>query len=238
MNRVLSWWTILLTIAFFSLACGDDTSGPGGTGGTGNNDPVVPDCTGDVCVCPGTLVVCEQECMDLSANFSNCGECGNRCDDGRECISGACVPMQCPPGQTSCGGECVTLADDPRYCGDCERRCFAGEDCESGQCYCPPGNAACEAVGTQGRTVGGPCTGDADCAEDSRCLRSDGFPEGTCALACERHGDCPDQTACVEEEGGVCLLRCRNDEDCRDDYDCEDIDDATGSEESDVCFSD
>ena len=76
-------------------------------------------------------------------------------------------------------------------------------------------------VGLDGPLVGGSCRDDRDCDVESRCLKGKRFPEGTCALPCRDSRDCPATTACVDREGGVCLLMCELRQDCRLGYDCD-----------------
>ncbi len=84
--------------------------------------------------------------------------------------------------------------------------------------------------------VGSPCAGDGDCGfEGGRCItEQEGFPCGTCSVACD--GLCPDQdgapgTFCIDtvdvdlaDSGGTCLSRCDpsivGGNGCRDGYAC------------------
>lgn len=76
-------------------------------------------------------------------------------------------------------------------------------------------------VGPEGLVVGGPCVDELDCAAGSYCLSRSDFPGGTCTTTCRNDGDCRGSSACVEEEAGVCLLRCSVDADCgRERYVC------------------
>jgi len=54
----------------------------------------------------------------------------------------------------------------------------------------------------------------ADC--DDRCLTpSDDWPGGFCTVTCDDDGDCPGDTACIDEgNGGVCAYTCRDDQFC------------------------
>ncbi len=230
---------LMLVVSMCLVACGDDGVSSGGGSNSGDGE-IWADCEGDVCTCPARLVVCQENCVDLSTNFEHCGECGEDCGSGEECISGVCVDKDCDQGFLACGGECVDVSQDPNFCGRCDRQCFAGEDCVSGQCVCPPGQSDCEAVSNVGEVVGGPCEGNNQCSPDSICVEGESFPDGTCTIECNDHADCPDQTACVEEGegGGLCLLLCNSDSDCREDYDCEDVDNASGDGESYVCMDD
>jgi hypothetical protein len=81
--------------------------------------------------------------------------------------------------------------------------------------------AGCDdGVGNDGRFIGGPCDGDRDCSSSSRCVRGGDFPDGTCTISCRDDFDCPSGTACIDREGGICLLLCDFDRDCRPRYDC------------------
>ena len=91
-------------------------------------------------------------------------------------------------------------------------------------------------VGVEGIVVGGPCVNSTDCDGQSRCLRDDDFPEGTCAVNCSSHEDCPDGTRCVDKEGGVCLLNCELPSDCRGGYTCKGKKNESGGGESLVCI--
>lgn len=84
--------------------------------------------------------------------------------------------------------------------------------------------------------VGGACRGDLDCAPGVRCEEGGDFPDGTCALPCSDHLDCPHGTACVDEKGGVCLVACTSDLHCRPRYRCKANDDRDGRGESYVCI--
>ena len=75
-------------------------------------------------------------------------------------------------------------------------------------------------VGNSGDLVGGPCDDDSDCASASYCQHGGAFPDGTCTQKCAVQAHCPPGTACVEKEGGICLLLCRFQEDCRLEYRC------------------
>ena len=38
---------------------------------------------------------------------------------------------------------------------------------------------------------------------------------------CNTDGDCPEDTFCINKEGGICLLGCSVPADCRGGYNCE-----------------
>ena len=63
------------------------------------------------------------------------------------------------------------------------------------------------------RRVGARCDHSAEC--DQRCLGPDmEFPGGFCTIACDTSADCPDDAACIDDQGGACLFRCVEDRDC------------------------
>jgi hypothetical protein len=67
-------------------------------------------------------------------------------------------------------------------------------------------------VGPTNKTVGSACTANTDCAQ--MCLQDGHFPAGMCTIACTSNANCPSGSACVTEEGGVCLATCHADADC------------------------
>ncbi len=54
--------------------------------------------------------------------------------------------------------------------------------------------------------VGAACATDRDC--DSRCYLGGDFPGGFCSLPCASDNDCPGDTYCIDEAGGVCMFAC------------------------------
>jgi hypothetical protein len=63
------------------------------------------------------------------------------------------------------------------------------------------------------RMIGARCDDSDEC--DGRCLTpDDSAPGGFCTLPCDDDSDCPDDAACVEAEGGVCLFTCRSEAGC------------------------
>lgn len=86
--------------------------------------------------------------------------------------------------------------------------------------------ASCSASSDVTRSVGARCDNKDEC--DERCL-PDGeqFPGGFCSLSCLRDADCPGDTACVDEMGGVCLFACEMPTDCEflgPGWDCVEVD--------------
>jgi hypothetical protein len=63
------------------------------------------------------------------------------------------------------------------------------------------------------RMIGARCDDSDEC--DQRCLQSvEGYPGGFCTLVCDDDRDCPGDSACVDEEGGVCLFTCQREASC------------------------
>ena len=63
------------------------------------------------------------------------------------------------------------------------------------------------------RELGAECDVTSDC--DARCLApSTEFPAGFCTRDCSTNRDCPDDSECVDRQGGVCLFSCGDDGDC------------------------
>ena len=58
------------------------------------------------------------------------------------------------------------------------------------------------------RAVGARCADVDEC--DERCLEGRSYPGGFCGVSCDNDGDCPDDAACADVEGGVCLFECRD----------------------------
>ena len=62
-------------------------------------------------------------------------------------------------------------------------------------------------VSPQSRMVGGRCTTDNDCVK--RCVTGSNFPGGYCTVTCTSSNDCPGGSACVANNGGICLAICQ-----------------------------
>ncbi len=89
--------------------------------------------------CAEPLVNCNEECVDLTSDYENCGGCANICTSG-VCLGGTC--LVCSSEETVCGQQCINIASDPDNCGGC------GVPCSNGLCS----NSQCEARGT-GRVI-------------------------------------------------------------------------------------
>jgi hypothetical protein len=89
--------------------------------------------------CAEPLAICNDECVDLTSDYENCGDCNNICTSS-VCLAGTC--LSCASDETVCGQQCVNTASDPDNCGGC------GVPCSNGLCS----NSQCEARGT-GRVI-------------------------------------------------------------------------------------
>jgi hypothetical protein len=53
-------------------------------------------CKNGGCVCEANKVLCGGQCVDLTTDNDNCGECGRACDNGDVCSNGfTCQPAEC-----------------------------------------------------------------------------------------------------------------------------------------------
>ena len=68
------------------------------------------------------------------------------------------------------------------------------------------------------------------------CDDDDYSPYSIVGTACRDHLDCPAGTACVDVEGGICLVACASDLDCRVSYRCRERNDRDDQGESLVCI--
>ncbi len=137
--------------------------------------------------------------LDVRADVSNCGACGNACTDGRACVSGACTAMACVAGRANCDGleanGCeVTLASSVASCGACGNACAAAHAspvCASGACAvgaCDAGFADCDRLANDGCEVDlgadvsncGACGNACSLAHAAAVCRSGACAVGTC----------------------------------------------------------
>jgi len=185
--------------------------------GCGKACPDTAVCEDAKCVCPGTEIVCGDQCVDTDTDQDNCGGCGLPCIGGA-CTGGVCV---CPEGKTNCHGTCADLDTDKQHCGSCNVACSDAEICGlppdvvgaagaggggSGgegvhECVCPPEREDCSGV----------------CAD----LTSDMNHCGDCDTACPGDKICS-ASACVctpgteDCGGGVCANLSSDKDHCGD----------------------
>ncbi|MEM6296246.1 MAG: choice-of-anchor L domain-containing protein [Myxococcota bacterium] len=117
-----------------------------------------PGCSDDK-PCSDGLGCCDGTCIDLLADVSNCGECGEVCEGEENCNEGFCAEGECPPGFSNCDGD---MENGCEVEGDCA--CAAGEtqSCYSGEAAtrdvgaCAAGTQTCNDAGDGW----GPCEGE------------------------------------------------------------------------------
>lgn len=101
----------------------------------------------------------------LASDVSNCGACGNDCDNthgSTACVAGGCVP-QCAAGWSDCDGDptngCETDIQTLSNCGGCGVTCDlanGSESCSTGSCSltgCNTGYADCDSLDGNGCEV-------------------------------------------------------------------------------------
>ena len=89
--------------------------------------------------CAEPMTNCNDECVDLTSDYENCGSCSHICTSS-VCLAGTC--LDCSSEEIVCGQQCVNIASDPDNCGGC------GVPCSNGLCN----KGQCEAKGT-GRVI-------------------------------------------------------------------------------------
>lgn len=145
MNRSIAWAGAAVVLGI-AAGCGDaqadgdstfgpppptgstteaqDTSGDGTTAADGSDDgepPPPPDCEA-----PQTA--CGTQCVDLSSDPNNCGQCGRSCvipQASAACTSGECALDQCDPGTVDCDGALDNGCETEASCtpGVCTTTC-------------------------------------------------------------------------------------------------------------------
>ncbi|MEO6776502.1 MAG: hypothetical protein ABI467_26390 [Kofleriaceae bacterium] len=96
--------------------------------------------------------------------------------------------------------------------------------------------AACQSSDVS-RQVGARCDTNADC--DVKCLAPDGaWPGGFCTVLCDSDANCPADTRCIEDQGGICAFTCAGDPGCTflgDGYTCQQVDSHGGGVKVSAC---
>ena len=95
--------------------------------------------------------------------------------------------------------------------------------------------AACQSSDVS-RSVGARCDTNAEC--DTECLSSGDWPGGFCTVLCDNDMSCPENTRCIEENGGVCAFSCSVDANCSflgTGYTCKAIDSHGGGVKVMIC---
>lgn len=89
--------------------------------------------------CPDGYYRCDDTCVDLMSDSSNCGACNSTCWPATFCSGGLCIYPVCDPGMADCDRSSVNgcetdILSDPNHCGTCGTVCPDGVACENGQC--------------------------------------------------------------------------------------------------------
>ena len=134
-------------------------------------------------------------CANLERDVSNCGACGNVCDENEVCRDGRCacgsIDVNCSGADTSfcCPTGCENLLTDPRNCGRCGNRCALGETCLDGRCACSSDEACDDGI----RCTEDHCTSAHTCVHQTLDADDDGWCDFTCPdSATGGRGDCTD----------------------------------------------
>src|SRR5215218_5421273 len=100
-----------------------------------------------VCGCPEGQTRCNVRCVNLQTNERHCGSCGNRCDEGEQCVGGACTPTcgangdSCTEGTQCCSGNCVNAPTGTCACKMYSSACNNSECCSG---FCNQNVVECE----------------------------------------------------------------------------------------------
>jgi len=99
--------------------------------------------------------------------------------------------------------------------------------------------AACQSSDVS-REVGARCDSNADC--DQKCeTPGTAWPGGFCTELCDSDANCPENTRCIDEDGGVCEFTCAADPDCvvlGTGYTCKQLDSHGGGAKVNACRGD
>jgi hypothetical protein len=167
-------------------------------------------------ICPDHPAYCEgrccgSQCVDLTADNANCGDCGNACPTGQSCLGGHCsaggcgmTGAPCGAGQTCCSMTgCRALDSDPANCGSCGNICDRATKCTGGKCLC--GNVEC----TSGqKCCSGTCAATCNMPPANPDMATSGpLPDCDCSrrgfgLGCLLFGPCIAKNCCAGD--GTC----------------------------------
>jgi hypothetical protein len=98
--------------------------------------------------------------------------------------------------------------------------------------------AACQSSDVS-RDVGARCDTNADCNQKCE-VPSANWPDGFCTLLCDTDANCPENTVCIDEDGGICAFTCAADPDCTflGAYSCKQRDSHGGGVKVNACRGD
>jgi hypothetical protein len=96
---------------------------------------------------PGQMC-CNDQCVNLFIDATNCGACGHICASNETCVNGVCTScvQTCAPNETCCNGHCVNLQSDFNNCGGCGHACASSLDTCCGGTCCPYPQICCGSV--------------------------------------------------------------------------------------------
>ena len=160
--------------------------------GTGKNKTCGP------VPCQSGLTSCNGQCVDTATDATNCGSCGNTCNQGQSCVNGACVTT-CPSGTTECNGNCVT-------------NCTSGQVLNTTTCTCEGNQPATCIAETYGC-----CAGNGFCDQNASVFGTTCWTSGTCIQpgitgAPQNCEDCGASQVCVFTTncaaGAACVNPC------------------------------
>lgn len=198
-------------------------------------------CTDGQCICPEGYILCNNRCIDPSADMEFCGakgQChhqdpndanfiGQKCVGGTTCNGTAC---ECPNQGILCNGKCILPQTDMTFCGAkglCNhpdpnnenyigQACVGGATCNGTSCECPNNGVLCD-----GKCIN-PLTDTTYCGANDACANYQTCPD---AQTCE-DGQCqcpPNTTLCGNEcvslefnseHCGSCHHACQSTESC------------------------
>ncbi len=201
--------------------CETSLNRPESCGACGVKCPGDEPCIEGKCGCKLPEINCGGSCVNPTNDTSNCGGCGNVCDDPgppapsehhyfMQCTSpkpgatGVCG-RQCEPGYGDCDGDLETNGCEARLnttenCGACGNACQNGTECmlldNAWQCGCPAGYRAC------------PFWDGFDCRD----ILSDPNNCGGCGITCQSGEGINAVVASSTSvcRGGVCDLLCKS----------------------------
>ncbi len=142
-----------------TLTCVDTNTDSAHCGTCGNRCAQDEHCSEGECMevpCPQDQTRCQLEdaeggeasvgeCHNLDTSRTHCGQCGNSCQDGYQCLDGECT-LICPPSQQACDNTCTQTSSDWENCGSCGNQCDSNQLCNEGICStlpCGPGLLTC-----------------------------------------------------------------------------------------------
>ena len=201
--------------------------------GTGPGCPADESCgSSGMCLCgdnPGCESdenCCGDDCLDLSDDEDNCGQCGNECGEDSTCTSGKCTCATA--AETACADGCFDLDEDEDNCGKCGNECADGATCNDGECDCPSNQIACdgECVSSTSNTNCGECDNACNAGAGQTCQDPAGSQPRDCYCFNNALEYCPQEGVCVdldndEQNCGTCGHACNGPANVCRNGDCE-----------------